>query len=102
MDEEPGSLPGDDFYLRAFWDLSTQRQIGFTVGPIPALDLRLYACEVGVPAFMMEAFTAIIRGLDQAYLKHAEDTRKKAKKTRDVSKRHIGDQRTRKDRAELP
>lgn len=102
VENAPTQFPGDDFYLRAFWDLSTQRQIGFTVGPIPALDVRQYACEMGLPSHMMELFEAVIRGLDRAYLKHAEKTRKTAQKKRDVSTRHIGDQRTRQAKTTEP
>jgi hypothetical protein len=40
---------------------------------------------------MMEAFESVIRSLDRAYLKHAEETRKKAQKSRGAAKSHIGD-----------
>ena len=42
---------------------------------------------------MMELFEAIIRGLDRAYMKHAEETRKKASKRRDGPPRTMGGDR---------
>ena len=39
-EEEPDCPPGLDYYMKAFWQLSTERSIGFSVGPIPASKIE--------------------------------------------------------------
>ena len=96
LDEEPSSLPGDWFYMQAFWELSTERQLGFTVGPIPYTSVHLYGCQKGLSSSMMALFEATIRAMDQTYLKWAETARKKAnKQPREVAPSHLGETKTR-------
>jgi hypothetical protein len=96
VDEEPDAEPGDSFYMESFWELSTERQLGFTVGPIPITAIHFYAGVKGLPSSMMGLFEAVIRAMDQTYLKWAEETRKKAaKNSRGAAQSHIGETRTR-------
>lgn len=54
------------FYMTAFFDLSTERQIGMGIGPIPRSKMREYARELGVQDF--DAFRSIIGAMDDEYL----------------------------------
>jgi hypothetical protein len=78
LEEAPDAWSGDSFYMKAFWDLSTERAIGFTIGPIPWQAIRLYASANGLPQYMMRLFESVIRAMDEVYMQHAEETRKKS------------------------
>lgn len=66
--EQPEIGPLDEFYLSAFWDLSTTRGIGMTCGPIPWNHIRDYAEYAGLERDVGFAFAAIMRQLDAYYL----------------------------------
>lgn len=57
----------DPFYLRSFWDLSTERP--FDGGLIPWSRIREYGLHVGLDDDIIDAFIALIRAMDGAYLK---------------------------------
>ena len=71
---------GDGFYLEAFWELSTERQIGCTLGPIPVSAIRRYHGAEGMSYAMMSLFLEVIRALDETYREWGESERKKANK----------------------
>jgi len=75
--EEPHLLPGCEFYLRAFWDLSTERQIGNTTGPIPVSQIRAYAARYQLEEQATKHLEEIIRTTDRAYLKWAAEQQAK-------------------------
>lgn len=54
------------FYLSAFYELSTSRQMGMAVGPIPFEAIDRYATRYGVRNF--ERFRSLIRALDNAWM----------------------------------
>lgn len=93
VEEEPLGMPSDIFYMQAFWDLSTERQLGFTVGPIPASSIYRYPGAQGLSPAMMCLFEAVIRKMDETYRDWAESERKKAQK-RSSSTSHVGDKTT--------
>ena len=62
------------FYLRAFSELSTCRQVGFDAGPIPWRDVVAYADRAGLDDDNERSFVAILRELDEAYLKHRDES----------------------------
>ena len=74
--EEPLLLPGDQFYLSAFHELSTTRAIGFSIGPIPWDKIVSYAASVGLDDDLQEDFHQLIRVLDNSYLKWSADKAK--------------------------
>ncbi len=93
LDEEPFSLTGDAFYMQAFWDLSTERQLGFTVGPIPESAIQRYPGVECMSPAMIVLFKTVIRSMDQTYREWAESERKKAQKkssSTDSKRSHIG------------
>lgn len=79
--KEPVLVDGDYFYLKAFSELSTGRQIGAMggVGPISWRDLRDFASEAGLEPDVAAGFYIVMRSMDDAYLEYqAEESRKKS------------------------
>lgn len=58
-------MPGAEIWLAAFWELSTDRQIGMAEGPIPAAAIDRHTR--GWPDDEAETFRVCIRMMDQAY-----------------------------------
>lgn len=89
----PEILPGEEFYLIAFWTLSTERQVSQgALGRIPWSRAMNYAVKKGVAPDMLDAFWQIVSTLDAAYL---EGQRTEYKKTMDAQKRETKRSRTR-------
>lgn len=63
--------------MRAFWELSSCRQFGYAVGPIPWHRIVQYGERAGLDAAMMGVFEHVIRELDESYL---EDQRNRQKR----------------------
>lgn len=63
----PALLPGAQEWLAAFHELSTERQIGMGVGPIPGSAIRGWP----VAEDERELFHRCIRAMDGEYLSHA-------------------------------
>lgn len=78
-DECPDLSEGDQFFMRAFWDLTTERQVGFSMGQIPDSRIDEYGRRKGLDSGSMDLFRAVIRMLDDAYLKWVADEQKKAR-----------------------
>lgn len=64
-------LPGAEEWLSAFWELSTDRQVGFATGPIPSasIDRR----TAGMDADEAAMFRYCIREMDKAFMKAIRD-----------------------------
>jgi hypothetical protein len=72
---------GQDFYLRAFWYLSSCRQLGQSIGPIPSDKSEWYAvCKAGLDPAMAEAFMYVMVQMDAAYLEWIEEENEKRRK----------------------
>ena len=56
------------FVWTAFGELSTDRQLGMTRGPIPWISLHFYAERFGVVGDEFSRFMELIRAMDAAYL----------------------------------
>lgn len=75
----PDLLPGLDPWLDAFWELSTDRQVGgYGTGPIPAASIAR-ACADLCPD-EAEMFRRCMRALDRVYLAHLTNGADKPKK----------------------
>lgn len=72
LDEVPVLIDGDEFYLQAFNELSTCRQIGFGVGPIPWRDIIFFAEYARLDETMLPIFVRIIRAMDRVYLEWSD------------------------------
>lgn len=77
FEEEPQLAPGEDFFLRAFFNLSTERQIGWASGPIPHSRVVEYGVRSGLEEATIEILVHVIRRMDQAYLEWLAEQRKK-------------------------
>lgn len=66
--EPPELLPGARWLYDAFWELSTDRQIGMAAGPIPASSIARET--VGWPDDDAEAFRIAMREMDGVWLEH--------------------------------
>lgn len=80
---QPQIEPFDYFYMEAFQELSTERQMGMGLGPIPNSKIKEYASDCGFDVLLRDAFIFIIRAMDNAFLawynKQQEEKVKKAK-----------------------
>jgi hypothetical protein len=74
------------FCIGAFWDLSTNRAIGFgALGPIPEWTIENYAERRGLRGrAARDAFLMIIRRMDGAWLSWQHDERETAERLRAV------------------
>lgn len=79
--EEPQLRPGDEFYLRAFWELSTERPVGAVVGVIPQSKIKEYASQLGLEDHMIGVLCRVIRKMDTAYLDWSRLEAEKQRKT---------------------
>jgi hypothetical protein len=75
--EEPIIRPGEKFYLQAFWDLSSCRSIGMSLGPIPWTAAWEYGKEAGLDEELLPAFWYFLRVMDSAYLDWQDQEAKK-------------------------
>jgi hypothetical protein len=65
-------VPGDEFYLRAFRELSTCRH-GSGLAPIPWTSIVEYGLLARLDADNMRLFVDVIRAMDIAFLKWEAD-----------------------------
>lgn len=88
-DMEPDIHEGDDFYLKAFNELSTCRQIGSSTGPIPWRDIVAYAERAGLDEDMERIFSAVIKEMDAGYLDWIREKQEKEKQNREDEKNSV-------------
>ena len=73
--EQPEIQPAHLWIWKAFHELTTERDLGFGVGPIPWQRIREYGDREGLDESEFETFREVIRALDTEYLKHANKPR---------------------------
>ena len=78
FNDQPVHNRGDDWYLERFWELSSERQIGMELGPIPFSKIKETASEWQLSTRTAEGFTMIIRAMDREYLKWIEKEKAKS------------------------
>lgn len=64
-------------YLEQFWDLSTERQVGMAVGPIPLSRAYEAAARLGLDEDNTATLVRAVRELDREYLKHVNKAKEK-------------------------
>lgn len=74
--EEPELLPLNEFYMRAFWELNTERPSSFTIGAIPVSKIREHGQNAGLSERLMPEFVGIVRAMDEAYIKWVRENSK--------------------------
>lgn len=77
VEEEPACPPPAEAFLRAFWQLSTERQIGFTIGQIPVSKIEEYGEKRGFDSVTLDILKQMVRALDTAFLEWVAKEREK-------------------------
>jgi hypothetical protein len=80
-DKKPPEVRGDDFYIRAFWELSSCRQFGQFVGPIPWDKIVAYGERKRLDSAMIDVLEVVIRELDEVYLSDLRENRRRQTET---------------------
>jgi len=73
--------PAEAFFLRAFWDLDSERQVGMALGRIPRSKVFHYGSEAGLDSAMMDVLWRLIQRMDAAYLTWVQKEQEKKSKT---------------------
>lgn len=68
---------GLDFYRRAFWDCSTDRDLGMAEGPIPWTSIDKWAQRYDVVGDDFDRLVQMLRAMDNIYI---EERAKQSKK----------------------
>lgn len=72
---------GLDLYYIAFQDLSSCRNVGMAVGPIPWTAIKLYCDEHKIKGEQRDDVFFLVAALDEAYREHVQkDSDKRTKK----------------------
>ncbi len=82
--DEPEVLPGDQFYMQAFFELSTCRNYS-AMGdmlPIPWTAIVHYGNLHGLKGLMLDHFCTCVRAMDNAYMDWRRESQEKAKRAR--------------------
>ena len=69
--------PMEVFYIRQFFDLSTERQIGMAIGPIPVSKIKEYGKRAGLEPDVLMVYEYVMKAMDNAYLEHIQEQNKK-------------------------
>lgn len=75
--DRPETLACDDLYMEAFWELSTTRQFGHAIGPIPWHQIVQYGVHRGLDPVMIRVLERVVRTLDEAWLEWQRDNQKR-------------------------
>ena len=84
----PEALPGDEFYMGAFWRLSTTRQVGFGFGPIPWHQIIAYAERYDLDHRETDVLVIVIMAMDEAWLNWHRKNEEKNDVSTDKGKAH--------------
>lgn len=66
----PDLDPALEWVWKAFWGLSSDRQVGMSLGPIPWSSINAYGLRMDLDLDEFEKFEGLIRAMDGAYLDH--------------------------------
>ena len=81
LDIRPDLFFGLDFYLRAYHELSYDRPIGMSLGPIPWSSIERYATKYGVVDLDdFAVFESHIRAMENAVYRHDKQREEKGPK----------------------
>lgn len=73
-------LEWDHVYVIGFWRLSSERSIGFSMGPIPHSKIVEYGYSKGLRDGTLELFETVVRCMDESYIGWATEQQTKARK----------------------
>lgn len=72
IEEKPELLPGLEFYWKAFWELSTCRQVTTAEGPIPWDAMYFWAEKHDINDEEFDRFVTVLKNVDNDYLKYRQ------------------------------
>jgi hypothetical protein len=78
--------------MQAFWELSSCRAFGMSLGPIPWTAIVEYAERKGLDSSMIPVFEVVMRELDECYL---TDLREQQRQRESQSERRLNKERKR-------
>jgi hypothetical protein len=83
--DEPDLLQGLDLYYNAFWELSSDRQVGMSAGPIPYSSIVTYCREWGLDEELSSNMLKLVRKMDGHFLEWQDKQSKKNQKIKGSS-----------------
>lgn len=75
----PELYQGLELYYNGFTELTSCRQVGYGLGPIPMLSILEYCMVNGIEGEQREDFVWFVQRLDQKYLEWSNDRGNKQK-----------------------
>lgn len=97
LQECPELLPGEEIYVRAFWDLRTEATSGDrTLGRIPWSKAREYGQHLlGLEPAMLDPFWRVITACDTGFLEWMKSEHDRyVRNTKSVSGKKLGNRST--------
>lgn len=76
--DKPELEAGLDFYWYAFWEMSSDRQIGMAEGPIPWSTMDRWSRRHDIVGDEFDRLLIMIKNMDGVYLKHRAKARTKS------------------------
>lgn len=76
----PELYVGLELFLNAFFDLDSERQTGYVIGPIPWSKIREYAVAYEFDEDLAEDLFYYVKALDNSHMKRLENKHKTVKK----------------------
>jgi hypothetical protein len=78
INDRPELMLGLQFYWYAFWELSSDRQIGMSEGPIPWSSMDRWCRRHGINGDEFDRFILMMKHMDSEYMKHRAKSNKKS------------------------
>lgn len=79
-EDEPYLSPGQDWFIKAFWECDSERQVGMGLGRIPRSAVRAYGSDAGLDEAMIGITWTLVQGLDSVYLQWVAAEQEKSSK----------------------
>lgn len=76
--DKPRLRVGLEFYWRAFWELSTDRDIGMAEGPIPWTAIHWWAARHDIRGEEFDRLVLLIKAMDVVYIEERSKSQKKS------------------------
>jgi len=70
IENAPSIMPGLELYYIGFMELTSSRQMGWSIGPIPWLAIEQYCVMKGLDEEQQEAMHHHIIAMDTVYMKY--------------------------------
>lgn len=74
---KPELRTGLEIYWRAFWECSTDRDIGMAEGPIPWTAINAWGMRYGFKGECFERLVLLLKAMDSVYIEERSKSHKK-------------------------